>query len=291
MTNGNSIVNLGDLTKPATVLIEKIAEATGAVFRPYQIRRMAKAEAEAEKIKAIANIEITEIQQRGLQRFINEQGRQQENIENITAQAIPELDAGAKPEAIEDDWIANFFDKCKLISDREMQSLWAKLLAGEANQPDTFSKRTVEFVSTLDKSDAQLFTNLCSFAWLSQEFVLLIYDLYHDIYKQQGITYAALTHLDTIGLITFNSITGFAVPELPKAISMSYHETTIDIEFQDDEKHKLDIGNVVLTKIGKELAPLCGAMKSDEFVDYIISKWQELGYITSCPLKDNVDAA
>ena len=32
MGNGNSIVNLGDLTKPATVLIGKISEAIGGVF-------------------------------------------------------------------------------------------------------------------------------------------------------------------------------------------------------------------------------------------------------------------
>ncbi|HLL76618.1 MAG TPA: hypothetical protein VK421_15295 [Pyrinomonadaceae bacterium] len=50
MSDGNSIVNLGDLTKPATVLIEKISDAVGGVFRPYQIKRLAHAEAEAEKI-------------------------------------------------------------------------------------------------------------------------------------------------------------------------------------------------------------------------------------------------
>src|SRR5687768_4210652 len=161
MSDGNSIINLGDLTKPATVLIEKIAEATGAVFRPYQIVRVAKAEAEADKIKALANIEISEPQQRGLQRFILEQGLQQENMESITAQTLPQLKEDAKPEEIEDDWLAKFFAECKLVSDGEMQSLWAKLLAGQANQPGTFSKRTIEFVSNLDKSDAQLFTNLC----------------------------------------------------------------------------------------------------------------------------------
>lgn len=41
------IAKLGDLTKPATVLIEKISEAVGGVFKPYQIVRVAKAQAEA----------------------------------------------------------------------------------------------------------------------------------------------------------------------------------------------------------------------------------------------------
>ena len=56
-----------------------------------------------------------------------------------------------------------------------MQSLWARLLAGEANQPGTFSKRTVELVASLDKSDAQLFTGLCRFAWFVGEDCPLVF--------------------------------------------------------------------------------------------------------------------
>ncbi len=33
----NPLAKLGDLTKPATVLIEKISDAVGGVFKPYQI--------------------------------------------------------------------------------------------------------------------------------------------------------------------------------------------------------------------------------------------------------------
>ena len=50
--SGNSVINLGELSKPATVLIEKIADAVGGIFKPYQIKRLAKAEAEAELIHA-----------------------------------------------------------------------------------------------------------------------------------------------------------------------------------------------------------------------------------------------
>jgi hypothetical protein len=42
MSNGGSLINLGEISKPATVLIEKIADAIGGVFKPYQIRRVAQ---------------------------------------------------------------------------------------------------------------------------------------------------------------------------------------------------------------------------------------------------------
>ncbi len=58
MAEGNSIINFGELSKPATVLIEKISDAIGIVFEPCQIKRIAKAETEADKIRALAGIEL-----------------------------------------------------------------------------------------------------------------------------------------------------------------------------------------------------------------------------------------
>ncbi len=45
MTDGTSLVNIGELSKPATVLVEKISDAVGGIAKPWQIRRIAKAEA------------------------------------------------------------------------------------------------------------------------------------------------------------------------------------------------------------------------------------------------------
>jgi hypothetical protein len=291
MGDPTALISLEDLTKPATVLIEKIAEAVGGGFRPYQIKRVARAEAEAEKIKAIAGVEISEIQQRALVRMIGEEGKKQQNMEDIAAEALPKLTETAKPEEIENDWLANFFEKCKLISDKEMQSLWASLLAGEANKPGTFSKRTVEFTHDMDKSDAQLFTNLCSFGWYSGEVFPLVYDASDEIYGQKGITFASLKHLDDIGLVSFQSLSGFQLQGLGQSVRWLYYGTPIDIEFQNTEKNDLQIGKVLLTKVGQELAPICGSVKIEGFMDYVVCEWRKLNYIPSCPFKSSANAS
>ena len=159
------LANLGDLTKPATVLIEKVSEAVGGLAAPWQIRRVAQAEADAEAIKALTRVR-TDLTLRALDRFIKEEAKKQQNMESITKLALHHLEPDSAPEKMEDDWIVDFFDKCRLISDAEMQHLWAKVLAGEANVPGRYSKRTVNCLSSLDKTDAQLFSNLCSFGWL-----------------------------------------------------------------------------------------------------------------------------
>ena len=180
------LVNIGDISKPATVLIEKISDAIGGIFKPYQITRVARAEAAAEVIRARGQIEVSDLQRRGIQRFFNEESIRQANIEAITTKAIPQLQNEADPKKMDNDWIANFFDKCRIISDDEMQMLWAKVLAGEANSPGSFAKRTVNLLNSLDKSDALFFTKLCGFYW---SIGLLIFNENESIYSDQSLPF------------------------------------------------------------------------------------------------------
>jgi hypothetical protein len=131
----NQLVKLGDLTKPATVLIEKISDAVGGIFKPYQIVRVAKAEAEAERIRAESHIQVTDLHRRAMHRFLEEEAKRQSNIEHVTQKALLQLKEDSSPQNVEDDWITNFFDKCRIVSDDDMQKLWSRVLAGEANSP------------------------------------------------------------------------------------------------------------------------------------------------------------
>jgi predicted RNA-binding protein Jag len=283
MPEGNSLINLGDISKPATVLIETISDAIGGYFKPYQIRRVAKAEAEAEIIKAQAQIEVTDLQRRALVRFVAEEARKQDNIEKITEKALPQLEETSKPENMEDDWVANFFDKCRIVSDEEMQSLWAKVLAGEANSPGTYSKRTVNFLSSLDKTDAKLFTSLCGFGWFLGDIVPLIFDVQQPIYNDQGINFNTLTHLDDIGLVSFNSLSGFKRMKFPKRITIFYYGIFLKIEFEKEADNDLELGKVLLTKTGQQLAHICGSKPVDGFQNYVIERWVKKSLILSSP--------
>ncbi len=275
----NPLVNLGELSKPATVLIEKISDAVGGVFKPYQIVRVAKAESEAEKIRADAKIIVQDIHRRAMHRFLEEEAKKQKNIEDITQKALPNLNDDAKSENVENDWIANFFDKCRLISDTEMQMLWSRVLSGEANSPGSYSKRTVNFLSSLDKNDAGLFTKLCNFAWIIGEIVPLIYDVNNDIYNKHKIDFVSLSHLDSIGLIQFNGLVGFKRTGLPKKVTLLYYDQQALLEFKKESDNEFNIGKVILTKIGHELAPICGSSPDKEFYEYICDKWKKEGLI------------
>ena len=273
MSEGAALVNIGELTKPATVLIEKISDAIGGVFEPWQIRRIAEAEAEAEKIKAIKQLEITELQHRALQRFLAEEAQKQRNIEAITGKALSQIEDSAQPQNMEIDWITNFFDKGRLISDEDMQNLWSEVLAGEANSPGKFAKRTVNYLSSLDKYDAILFRSLCSFGWSFENVIPLIYDPQDEIYNQHNINFNSLRHLDDIGLITFNFIGAYQQIGLPQKGRVSYYEQVFEVEFPKEAGNVLDVGKVLLTKVGEELEPICGTEPIPGFEEYIVQRW------------------
>ncbi len=246
MEGSTSLINIGELSKPATVLVEKISDAVGGIFKPYQIVRVAKAEAQADRVRAEGQIEISDLQRRAFHRFLQEEGKKQKTIEDITQKALPLLNEHSKPNELEDDWITHFFDRCRLISDDQMQSLWSRILAGEANSPGHYSKRTLSVLSDLDQSDSQLFTQLCSLGWKIDGFTPLIYGKTDRIHNLYNINPRAISHLQTIGLIQYDAngfnrkvSTGFAshslyVEYFKKRIVLLLSDTEIDFPIGSD---------------------------------------------------------
>lgn len=277
MSEINSLINFGDMSKPANTLIEKVSDAVGGVFKPWHMRSIAKAEADVDLIKALSKIEITDLEQRAIQRFMHEEAKKQNNIESITSRSLPQLNESAKPEEIDEDWITNFMDKCRLVSDDEMQSIWARILAGEANEPGKFSKRTVNFMESLNKQDALFFTKLCAFNCILSDIEPFIYDYTDEIYTDNGVYFDTLNHLDTIGLISLTGIGVYQKQELPQTVAVVYDNTTYTLKFPKEKDNILQTGKVMLTNIGRELASICAPETVTGFDEYIIEKWKTKG--------------
>lgn len=265
----------GRISEVAGKFIDKVSDAVGVIAKPYQIKRVAEAEAQAAVIQANARVQISEIERRGLERLIREEGQKQENIENITYRAIPHLKSDARPEDVDKDWISHFFDRCRLVSDEQMQELWASILANETNTPHSFSKKTIDTVAALEKSDAEMFSNLCSFVWLGGAPLVFVLDSKHNIYHSKNITFQNLEHLESIGLINFGVVNNYTTTSDFESVTLSYCGRQINLTFPN--KRNLNLGRVRLTRTGGELFYVCSAMGSEEFMDYMINYWLNAG--------------
>jgi hypothetical protein len=160
-----------------------------------------------------------------------------------------------------------------------MQSLWSKILSGQVNRPGSFSRRTIELVAALDKDDADLFTALCGFGWtIGDIFEPLVFAVQDSIYKQHGVKFDSLAHLESLGLLRFEALTSFSLANLSTGVKISYFDTQYHLSPRPNSSDDIVIGNVMLTKSGQELAPICGAKMIDDFPEYAVKKWKEKGF-------------
>ena len=103
----------------------------------------------------------------------------------------------------------------------------------------------------------------------------LVFDETAEIYNRHGIKFANLIHLESIGLIQFDSFAGFKQIRLPKSIVLHYYGRPLHLNLPNDADNKLDIGKALLTRIGKELAPICGSKPVEGFWEYVKDQWKQ----------------
>ena len=97
------------------------------------------------------------------QRIQFQEEKRHRNIGSVVGKAKEQLGDREVPDQEPDhDWTARFFNYIQDVSSAEMQSLWAKVLAGEIEQPGSVSIRALSILRNLDQPTAQLFQRLCS---------------------------------------------------------------------------------------------------------------------------------
>lgn len=257
-----SAEDIAGFSKPCIALIDKISEAVGGLCRPWQMVRVAKAEAEVAVIKAHQELQVTDIKTRAMLRFEEEQVQYQRNMEEIVKKALPQVKEAAQPERIDKDWLTYFFDKSRLVSDEEMQSAWARVLAGEANKPGAFSRRSMSLLSEMSKDDAEKLTTLRRFCWEADGELLPIVPNTalrsdHNVFRTHGIRTQTVRHLESIGLVSVSDdALGLGWGNKFEVPILDYYGKRLRLSPIGDNP-TIAIGCLVLTSLGQELLNLC----------------------------------
>ena len=105
--------------------------------------------------------------------------------------------------------------------------------------------------------------------------VPLVFDYQAEIYNKHEIYFNGLSHLESIGLVRLNSTTGFIHHDLPKKCAVFYYGNPLTLEMPNDTGNILELGKVLLTKTGQELAPICGSNPVEGFRDYVMTQWEQ----------------
>ena len=275
------------MSKKKKEIISKSAEVAGVLVDKLSgiLPAVAEAKVEAEEIKLRGMIKQDDIARRAGYRILRQQGNI-EGIAQIAGEMIPS-DSEHQARDMDEDWAADFAEKCKNISNKEMQLLWAKILAGEAGKPGSFSKSTVDVVGALSQKDAQMFTDFCQFVWTNNEgrATPLIYDWHHPIYQSPDHFFDTVKQLTHLRLLFLDSVAGYINVFDGPSVCWAYQDISVRLNLPsgDPVKYKdslcpMNLGHVTLTEAGEQLCSICGAKTNNSFFLYILEKWEKWGY-------------
>lgn len=184
------------------------------------------------------------------------------NQNDIVEIAMQSMQSDAKPENVEDDWLAQFMDKAKFVSSQEFQWIWGKILARECNKPGSIPFALLYTLEKMDKEDAEAFTALCRISvHLKEEYTpVIIYSKFVEYKSLIEINFDKLISLNALGLIEMN----IGVLSSGYVLESETFPTTVhyfDKEYEFFEEQQIPIGNVIFTKVGQAL---CQSIDVDE---------------------------
>lgn len=282
--NGLEMTDVLGLADPLTKLFETVACGVGKLYEPIHVKRMAKAKAEELKLISdtigenihlpicyqngtigIDTSDANDLVQRAQNRFLFQQMKKQQNIESVVANAYNELESKTtvSDKPVDEDWISSFFDFVANISSEQMQYIWGKLLAGEIENPGSFSIRTLDILRKLSQDEAQQFMELFPYILSCTSdvestsfdyFLPCIKDLKTEKLNYDYYKFSSIMMLDEAGLISSdgNVTVSFEVePDLKETI----YSDIAHIQIKNISGQKLTVFNPAhyLTAAGKEL--------------------------------------
>jgi len=297
------IKDLAGLSEPLKKFIEVISSGLGTISKSYFIKKNADAKAyEIKKItqaikesqNEIDKIELKEqklnivsfdnqsfnrdmsLEERAHQRIEFKERKKQMNIEEITYKAAEQLstESDVSKEPVDEDWITRFFDYAEDISNEEMQELWARILAGEVQKPNTYSLRTLDVLRNISKDEADIFLKFASLSIVTGNatFILNFQNekLLQDKYQLKFKEHLLLAEL------------GILVESELQYKTTKTDDNVIDFTFKIGNKFILqrklankpenNISVIVFTKIGQELLQLVDLEPDIEYIQLLAAR-------------------
>lgn len=155
-----------------------------------------------------------------------------------------------KPET-PSDWANRFSDDAGLVDDETLQEVYARLLAGEAVRPGSFSMRTLGVLRYLDPTVAQLFGKL-------QPYVIdgLMVPERSDFkveYERAGLGYLDFVELEDSGLLKF-SPAGSEERSRAHLVRLQSQAAALRVHKENGDEFLLQPTANILTRAGQELA-------------------------------------
>lgn len=264
----DSLIDLKNFSEPVCKLIDAVSNSIGVVYEPTRIRRRAKAEAESLVIMARGEEEA--LAARAAIRLSTQEIYRQENIEDILEESIQIVKQKIiePSEQLKKDWLSFFFDKCKDVSDSDVQKFWGAILAGEFEKHNSFSRMTLSVLQSMNSADVQLFKKYCTYVFhIDGRLMRLKISAHNKELAKDDIREEEILHLQDIGLLQEPKEYHF---NKGSTVVVEYGKTRFTATFRTHRQQKAEY----LTRAGQELYNLANADGSRHYSEILVSRFQ-----------------
>jgi hypothetical protein len=220
--------------------------------------------------------------------------KEQINLDDIVQKATEEVNKASETvksedtleKEIKDDWLSAFEKEASQKSSEDMRTLFGKILAGEIQNPSSFSIRTIRLLGQLDNEAANLFLTFCSLCVslrhnneiIDARVVSLSGQAGQNSLKKYGLSFTSLNVLEEYGLIvseynTNSNYGGAFIRSGQVALPMYFQDRMHYFKYQGvlAPQQSVNLSGVMLSKAGKELFKLVDVVPNQEYFDDLIA--------------------
>ena len=207
--------------------------------------------------------------QRSNYRLQYQQAKKEHNIESVIGKTVLEL--GDKnsdsTEEVDEDWYTRFFNIVEDVSDEQLQSLWARILAGEVLKPRTYTYRFLSVLSNISKDELDLILKIAPF--ITEKLI------FHKekILENYGIPYDLILQLDELGIVNSSGliIHTMKLEAKTKGAFFKTNDYICFIENKTENKITIEVPIFSVNEIGIKLYDLANKMPDLGFIEEVLT--------------------
>ena len=292
--------------------IRSLAPKLGAFISPDRHRNAGLATAEAERhqrlVEAQTDGDVAKIKNGKLvydadtQRFISAEGdlneekivdmayrnviaeeiKKQINLHDVLLRAEQILeekgDGRVNDDPIDPDWFEGYRGFAEKAQREEMKDMWAKVLAGEAENPGTFSLRTFQLIQNLTAREAEL---ICKCLSLRSHNFIVLTQKGGNLGLKGFLDYGEVLELESIGVISGDG--GNIARTIPikanDSLAFINNDKVMVVENGSSEEKEISCNILMLTGIGQNLADIHDEIKANsEYLKKVGLFWESKGF-------------
>lgn len=207
--------------------------------------------------------------------------KNQKNIAEIAKENAKEGTDFSEKSGVSEEWFDRFMESASYVSSEEMQLVWGKILANEFEQPGCTPRNMTRILSEFTQDYAKAFRTLCSMRVLlisvnGDEKIVsanrrnaVVFDQNEEYMRKIGLSFELLNELETLGVIKFDTVAGYAVTDMNEKKVLVYINGNV-IETSSHIDETFPIRNVLFTSAGEALSKITEPYTLEGYEDAVI---------------------